>query len=233
MAVVDYDAFQAEQIKTRQDDTVCIRGHISGNYNLTGTSVSNVTLSPGDFPSIRLQRLSSGYTRFRFNKLVVKCNFTATAGDSSSGPIAVMAVDDDAAYAVPTTSAAVAALRCSTTFSGRDSNSSDILTYTPVNKDVWYYCQASSDARFKNQATFYIANPTGTAITVNLQFAFTVVFKGAGGANSDNLYDSAGNSPLRLVSLVEASISGTNDDEGGDYTHVASPKPNPKLAIRR
>jgi hypothetical protein len=155
--------------------------NLKGKYLLGGVSLSTspstlVILTPLAQLGARANALSSVFSRYRINRLIIR--FLAT---QSLGGNAVLGVVDDATVEgdAPTTPQDVLECRCSAIAMGNETVPV-IFNWSPVDRSKWYYTftgASGSDPRLTVAATLYAAS-TNTS-TVDVEIDFDVTFKGA------------------------------------------------------
>jgi len=169
-----------EEKRASSSDTLVLRDRFVGGSALTVTPVVIANINPQALGT-RTQAIAGVFTRYKIKDLTIKF-MSAAAGGTNASVSALGVIDDSSATSpdVPTSFPDVVNLRCSATdFSNQTMPT--YLKYVPVDRDLWYYCQAGvtgSDPRLSNLANLYGAC-SGTGISVAFQIDYTIVFKGA------------------------------------------------------
>jgi hypothetical protein len=210
MPVVDFDAYQAESQKTRRDDSVCVRGQFSSVFTVGASSVQRLVLDPTALPSTLLNNMAAGYTRFRIKRLHIKLDIAGSLPPAGTQPFLCAGVEDDDVITQPTSLAAIVGLRCSVSLTSTESSPEDVLVYTPVDKNKWYYTADSADTRFSHQATLYMSSFARDQSTL-FQFAFTIAFAGRAGANGNDIY--ASHHPYTIPKPITAALPVSGEEE--------------------
>jgi len=214
------------QLEAGRNDSVTCSGRYNNSVTIPTGTVASFNLTPTTTYSDRLNNLGQSYQKYRIKKIIFKIQFLVPAVTSNT--VVVYGVDEDlTTINPPTTAAAVSAFRCSATTSGLDSDSGDVLTYIPSDRQRWYYTNAAgTDARFATEAVLWFSNPSNSSVTLLVEVGFRYVFCQAGGNGGFDLSD-----PFRRPLTLSACFPPKPDDESEDSVIVRTPRPPPLTSV--
>jgi len=155
--------------------------NLKGKYLLSGVSLSStpstlIILTPVTQLGARANALSTVFSRYRINRLIVRFLSTTSLG----GNAVIGIVDDSPGEGdAPATPQDVLELRCSAIAMGNETVPV-IFNWSPVDRTKWYYTftgASGSDPRLTTVATMYGAS--GNVSTVDVEVDYDITYKGA------------------------------------------------------
>jgi hypothetical protein len=172
-------AFESKLATT--SDATPLRGKLLIVANTTNVVSAPLVLHPLNL-GVRTAALASVFTKYRFKRIGFR--FTGTSGATNLSSTVVLGILDDSTTGegdAPASVASILELRSSAASLESETVPTE-FTWTPVDKNLWYACQApvtGADPRLVYPGILYAGDAIAATGRANIEIDFEIVFKGA------------------------------------------------------